>query len=257
MNAQKNLGGSERLKAKSDPEAPKQAPKEATKDAPKDAAKDAPKDATKDAGKNAAGGISKIVSASPYKVISCDQVVEVEASTLLDLNDFTKKGQAFYTMSAYMVNQFEKKDGNFLEKSITLDRIINMPSIIQGSVSCLGFFDTGKKYIAICPKDKKTANELLDAFGQFMKCRMGDSLRNTPASTVDNILKNSCLGLDVSFDIKKYGGDVNLAKAALQTAMNNALKNAAKNLKGNVNKEKDIPDENEVIDGNAKTIPQA
>jgi hypothetical protein len=198
----------------------------------------------------------KIVSNPPYKVISCDQVVEIEAGTLLDMNDFSKRGNAFFTLSMYMVNQFQKKDGNFLEKSITLDRIINMPEIIQGAVTCIGFFDTSDRYISICPKDKTTANQILDAFSQFMKCRMGDSLRNTPASTVDNILKNSCLGLDVTFDLKKYGGDVNRAKAALQNAMNQALKNAAKHLKGNVSKEKENPDEEKVIDGSAKTIPQ-
>jgi hypothetical protein len=200
--------------------------------------------------------LGKIVSSPPYKVMSCDQVVEIEAGTLLDLNDFTKKGNGFFTISMYMVNQFQKRDGNFLEKSITLDRIISMPKIIQGAVSCIGFFDTGDKYISICPKDINTSNQILDAFSQFMKCRMGDSLRNTPASTVDNILKNSCLGLDVTFDLKQYAGDVNRAKAALQKAMNQALKNAAKNLKGVVSKEKEIPEEQKVIDGSAKTIPQ-
>jgi len=171
------------------------------------------------------------VTAPPYKIASCEQVVEIQAKTLLDYKDFSKKGPAFFTLSAYMVNQFEKKDGNTLKVSLSLDKIGNMPSIIPGSVSCVGFTDSNNKQIAICLPNKSAANQVLKAFGDFMKCRMGDNLNDTPVSTIRNILKASCLGLDVNFDLKRFGGDVNKAKAALQTAMNSALKNVAQNVK--------------------------
>ena len=182
------------------------------------------------AGNSTNSTIPKTVTAAPYKIASCEQVVEINAKTLLDYKDFSKKGPAFFTISAYMVNQFEKKDGNTLTVSLSMDKIGNMPSIIPGSVSCVGFLDSNNKQIAICLPDKSTANQVLKAFGDFMKCRMGDNLKDTPAATIKNILKASCLGLDVNFDLKRYGGDVNKAKAALQTAMNSALKNVAKNL---------------------------
>lgn len=175
--------------------------------------------------------IPKTVTGPPYKIASCEQVVEINAKTLLNYKDFSQKGPAFFTISAYMVNQFEKKDGNTLKVSISLDKIGNQPAIIPGSVSCVGFSDTNNKQIAICLPDKSTAKLILKAFGDFMKCRMGDNLKDTPAATIQNILKASCLGLDVNFDLKKFGGDVNKAKAALQTAMNTAFKNVAKNLK--------------------------
>jgi hypothetical protein len=84
----------------------------------------------------------------------------------------------------------------------------------------------------MCLPNKDNANQMIKAFGQLMKCRMGDNLKDAPASTIKNVLKASCLGLDVNYDIKKFGGDINAAKASLQAAMAKAFKNAAKNLKG-------------------------
>jgi hypothetical protein len=125
---------------------------------------------------------------------------------------------------------FEKKDPDTLLQSMTLEKMVQMPTIIPGSISCIGFKDSLVVNFALCLPNKENANQFLKAFGQLMKCRMGDNLKDNPGSTVKNILKNSCLGLDVDFDIKKYGGDVNLAKAGLQTAMNTAFENVAKNL---------------------------
>lgn len=200
---------------------------------------------------------SKIVSADPYTVTSCDQVVEFSGQIISDMNDFSKKSPAFFTISVYMVNQFEKKDGNTLTQSISIDKILTVPNIIQGSVSCINFQDVGGKLIPMCLESKATAKNILKAFNQFMKCRMGDNLKNTPAHTIQNILKASCLGLDVSFDINKFGGDLNKAKAALSTAMNSALKNAAKNLKGSVSAESSSVDPKNVIDSKSGAKPQA
>ena len=107
----------------------------------------------------------------------------------------------------------------------------------------------------MCLADKATAQMILDTFNQIMKCRIGDNLKNSPAQTVQNVLKASCLGLDVSFDVKKFGGDLNKAKAALSTAMNNALKNATKNLKGSVSADSNSPDAMAKIDGKSGAEP--
>ncbi len=130
-----------------------------------------------------------------------------------------------------MVNQFEKKDGNTLRVSISMDKILNYPSIITGSVSCIEFSDIHKKRFSMCLPDKETAKNVLIAFSQFMKCRMGDNLKNTPSLTVQKIIRASCLGLDVKFELEKFEGDINKANAALSTALNSALRNAATNMK--------------------------
>jgi hypothetical protein len=178
------------------------------------------------------GTVSKIVTTAPFTISSCDQVIQIETQKLTDLDDFTKKSPAFYTISAFMMNLFEKKDTATLLQSTTLDRMVEMPTIIQGSVSCLEFKENTGKSLYMCLPNKDNANQMIKAFGQLMKCRMGDNLKDAPASTIKNVLKASCLGLDVNYDIKKFGGDINAAKASLQAAMAKAFKNAAKNLKG-------------------------
>jgi hypothetical protein len=198
---------------------------------------------------------SKTVNSPPYKLTSCDQVVEIDGNIISDMNDFTQKAPAFFTMSVYMVNQFDKKDGNTLKQSLSIDKIIVSPEIIQGSVSCINFQDSNFRKIPMCLADKATAQMILDTFNQIMKCRIGDNLKNSPAQTVQNVLKASCLGLDVSFDVKKFGGDLNKAKAALSTAMNNALKNATKNLKGSVSADSNSPDAMAKIDGKSGAEP--
>jgi len=182
---------------------------------------------------------SKQVTASPYTVTACDQIVEVSAKTLLDENDFTKKGDSFFTMSVYMINQFEKRDGNTLKQSVSFDKINIAPSIIQGSVSCIRFSDSSYKSFVMCLPDKTSAEGVLKAFNQYKKCRMGDNLKNTPEETVKKLLQASCLGLNVNLDIKKFGGDANKAKAAYSTAMNNALKNVGNKLKDLVKPKED------------------
>ena len=118
---------------------------------------------------NATAGQPKQVTSPPFAISSCDQVVEVSGNILKDMNDFSQKAPAFFTMSVYMINQFEKKDGNTLRQSISIDRILVTPQIIQGSVSCINFQDANGKVIPMCLSDKHTARMILKAFNQFMK----------------------------------------------------------------------------------------
>jgi hypothetical protein len=155
------------------------------------------------------------------------------------MNDYTKKSPAFFTISVYMVNQFDKRDGNTLQKSISMDKILVTPQIIPGSVSCIKFADTSFNSISICMPDKTSALKIIEALDNIMKCRIGDNLKNAPVGTINNILSASCLGLDVSYDIQKFGGDVNKAKAALQSAIKNALKNTSNKLKGTISAPKE------------------
>lgn len=198
--------------------------------------------ATSSNGTHAGGSGAKTITGPPFKITTCDQVIQISAKTLLDYQDFTKKGDAFFTLSVYMVNMFESNNGDTLKNSITLDRIIKLPGIIPGSVSCVDFHDTTDKQFAICLPTKEEAKELIKAVNQFMKCRMGDSLKAAPARTVKSVMKASCLGLDVSFDLKQFGGDANKAKAALQSAMHKAMKNAAKDMHKAVKKDAEEKD---------------
>ena len=190
-------------------------------------------------GTNAAGFFSNStrIVGTPYKITTCDQVVEIDAERITDYKDYSKKEKAFFTMSIYMVNMFGSKDSNTMKESISLDNFINTPSVLQGSVSCVDFFGMHDKRFSICLPDKETAKNVIDTFNLFLKCRLGDNLKNQPdAKTMKNILKASCLGLDVKFDLKKFNNNINLAKASLNAAVSRALLNTSRKLAIDVKK---------------------
>lgn len=169
------------------------------------------------------------VIADPWIVTKCNQVVQVEAKQLPDPSNFFNKKSAFLTMSAYMINMFDEKNSNTLKESISMDKMLHKPNILPGSVSCINFQGEDKRII-VCPENMENAEKLLKAYETLMKCRLGDNLANVPAATIKNILSASCLGLNVNFNLKKFGNDLNKAKAAMQTSINTALANASERL---------------------------
>jgi hypothetical protein len=193
------------------------------------------------------------VTSSPYKIDSCEQIVEIEAQTLTDLNDYTQKESAFFTMSMYLVNIFGKKDPSTLKGSVMMNELVDLPQIIPGSVACLKF--SGQvNGLNMCLPDKATAELVLTTYNDLMKCRMGDNLKSATASTIQRLLKSSCLGLDVNFDIKKFGNDYNKAKASLQDAVNKALKGFTQSMNKAVKKAEDEKDPTDIMNG---SIPGA
>merc|ERR1712151_549835 len=148
---------------------------------------------------------SRILSA-PFKVTSCDQVIEIAGKTITDMNDYAQKADKFFTMSTYLVNQFEKKDSNTLTKSIGVEKIATVPSIIEGSVSCIGFYGLTEK-IVMCLNTEQEAKHAVEAFKTFSKCRNGASIGGNNNNLI-KILETSCLGLKIKpdpkiFDMKK------------------------------------------------------
>jgi len=172
-----------------------------------------------------------VIEAAPYRVESCDQVLYVPGKTITDLDDFSQKSDAFFTISFYMVNHFEKKDPQTLKESISLDKITELPSIILGTKSCLKIASDEKSF-NICLSDKETAQQILNAFDAYFKCRLGNNL--APASEhsddLKDVMKHSCLGIDVKLDLKKFK-DPNEGEAYFQTALHEALANVAKRIK--------------------------
>lgn len=149
---------------------------------------------SKDPSSSALGAIkneSRVLSA-PFKVKSCDQVIEIEgAKTLTDLNDFSKKEERFFTMSVYMLNEFKKKDSSSLIESISFDKITQVPEILTGSVGCVRFLSGFRKSI-VCLDTEDKANQLITAYKDYQKCRRGEGLSAFNSATITNILRDSC-----------------------------------------------------------------
>lgn len=170
------------------------------------------------------------IQANPYQVNKCDQIVQFEAQTLDDLNNFNAKSTKYFTLSMYSIAQFTENKPTAFEKLITIGAIQTFPDIITGSVSCVKF-ESYYKNIIICLKSKDEANNLLNAYKSFMKCRMGDDLTNPiekPKDKIKNLINKACMGLDISFDDSKFKNPVE-AEAALNMAINSTLKKLADN----------------------------
>lgn len=166
-----------------------------------------------------------VIDASPFKVKKCDEVLSFEAKTLDTLDNFKQQSSKYFTMSMYTINQFKEKKIFSFEKLVTLAGIQETPEIVKGSVSCVSF-QSYYRTIYICMKDEAEANNILDAYSQFMKCRMNNNLKQNyekPQAKIQNILNRACMGLDISFDTSKYKNPVE-AEAALTLAINNTLK---------------------------------
>lgn len=150
---------------------------------------------SKDPSSSAVGAIkneSRVLSA-PFKVKSCDQVIEIEgAKTLTDLNDFSQKQDRFFTMSVYMLNEFKKKDSSSLVESISFDKVTSFPSILPGSVGCVRFLGETRKSI-VCLESEDRASQLIQAYKDYQKCRRGEGLNSFNSATITSILRDSCI----------------------------------------------------------------
>jgi hypothetical protein len=172
---------------------------------------------------------SKILDKAPYLVQSCDQVLYIEGKTLSDVNDYSKRKDAFFTMSFYMINSYEKKDANTLLESVSMHKMKKLPKILWGTKSCVEV-EGGETEFSICLPDKDIAQQIVDAAGNFHKCRLNNDLSASTelsTQTLLKVFKDSCLGLDISVDANKFNSE-NETNAYYGKAMKEALANVMK-----------------------------
>lgn len=138
------------------------------------------------------------ITKTPYKLFSCDQVLIIEGQTFINPKDYQKRKPAIFTLSVYMLNQFDSKDNKTMKNHMLLENITNLPDNIFGAPSCVEFIDAKSlKKINICLNSKQDADDLIEVFMDFMKCRMGDSLKNISQDDLKRVFEASCLGRKV------------------------------------------------------------
>jgi hypothetical protein len=160
---------------------------------------------------NVVGALSTsdvIINKAPYEVTKCEQVIMLKAKRIADFDDYTTRAPAFFTMSAYLINMFESQDNNKLLESINLAHIKIIPSVLEGSKTCLGFQD-GVNYrnISLCIDDQETFDAILKSYNSFMTCRMGGDLKEFDPVVINQVLQASCNGFNsttgTNFDLPK------------------------------------------------------
>lgn len=99
-----------------------------------------------------------------------------------------------------MINEFKEKTSTSLIESIPLTTIKVQPSILYGSVGCI-IFRANEKTINVCLDSEEKANNLFEAYNDFLRCRRGDNLNIIKTRTIMNILRASCNKYFFCFDI--------------------------------------------------------
>ena len=144
--------------------------------------------------------IKKAVSTRPYIITECDQILIFSGETINDdFNDYFDRVPSFFTMNMYIVNQFSSRTADNLLKSIYMESISEVPTVFQGSKTCLKFIDgTYQTKFGMCLSDEEEVKEVIQAYDNFMRCRIGDNLQKPesriiplPCSNITNLIANS------------------------------------------------------------------
>lgn len=138
------------------------------------------------------------IAAAPYKIKTCDQVLQIPGTTL-DLEDYAEANRkpAFMTLSIYFANFFNVKNSSALVQSMDTQMLTNQLTEIPGAPGCT-FFKTQKKEYAFCFASEEIRKQIHDAAIKFMNCKMNG--KNEVA------LKEALRGCDLSkADLSKKG----------------------------------------------------
>jgi hypothetical protein len=123
--------------------------------------------------------IRTIIDKAPYELERCDQIVAMNAEYIPNVDDFTKRAQGFFTLTAYHLNRFENHDAASLERAILWADQRIPPSEPQGAENCL-LIDGGiyEKPLMVCFKTRDEFNVFKDLIGLFEDCRSGKMVGN-------------------------------------------------------------------------------
>jgi hypothetical protein len=134
------------------------------------------------------------ITQEPYKVFSCDQVIIAPGYTFIDPSNYLFRKPALFTLSAYLVNQFDSTDPKTLRTQILINNITETVDHIMGAPDCIRIIDNRNfKQMDMC-FDGNKASQIKHAYEEFLKCRMGDNLKKMSAAEVALIFKKACLG---------------------------------------------------------------
>jgi len=134
------------------------------------------------------------ITKAPYKVFSCDQVLVLDGKTFIEPDNYTKRKPQVFTLSAYMINQFDSSDPKSLKNQILLDDITELPDIIHGAPQCINFVSKSTKKIALCMKSEKRAQLVKQAYDKLIECRMGNNLQEMTREDLFREFKDACSG---------------------------------------------------------------
>jgi len=158
-----------------------------------------------------------VITEAPYKLKRCDQVLLIEGATIPSYNaklpekkDYAHRLNNFFTLSAYMINSFTGRGGKNINGHILLEDLRDIPSKIYGAPLCLvfnvkqspGMFQ--QKPMVMCMNSPEEVTQIIEVYMDFLKCRIGDNLKNVDPTALHLIFENACMGMGPP---NEHGGD--------------------------------------------------
>lgn len=141
------------------------------------------------------GASTLAITAPPYTVNRCDQVIIINGQEIPDIRDFSKKNPAVFTLSLYMLNLFSTMSANDLIDSMLIEDMTDVPDTLFGEPRCIEFKNTKKlQRIVMCVNNKREVKQIIDSYMNFMKCRIGNSLKKLDYNEMRKIFQIACLG---------------------------------------------------------------
>ena len=171
--------------------------------------------------------IGSLLKTAPYNLTSCDQIMELEGKTV-EFDDYSKKSERKFYLSAYFVSELNKTEGNKLVKSIPLADVKIAPALVKGAPNCV-LFTSKLENLIMCLKDEKDVNSVLENYAKFMKCREGKQLvdPNVKQINITKILTEPYFGLTV--DVEKSNiTDTAVAQQSFERAFENTMERLRK-----------------------------
>ena len=120
------------------------------------------------------------ITAAPYVLKSCDQVILIDGmQTFIEDDDYKNRKPQVFTISAYAINQFANSTPSSLNAQILMDDLVTVPIEIPGAPRCLKF-EKKNKHIVMCFNQNQKMAQIMKAYEDFMKCRLGQGITKEP-----------------------------------------------------------------------------
>lgn len=96
---------------------------------------------------------------------------------VIQLENYFNSTQVYMTLSAYMLNLFEKENPDNLLKSVSLDQLVGIPTAIAGAPQCAAFKAVNDQ-VNFCFRSVKVLRNVLSSVQQLLGCRKGIPVDN-------------------------------------------------------------------------------
>jgi len=130
-----------------------------------------------------------ILTGFPFKIQRCDSIVYFPCAYINNLDDYRVRKSGYASITAHYTNLYADKDGQKLIQQVLHSLMPSLPAKVGGAEGCVRVSpDKGQKTMIMCVPDKNNAENLLQVYKDFARCRIGDNLKEIPAAQLKKLM---------------------------------------------------------------------